>query len=216
MIPFIAGAGLSILSSIYQNKAIEETAESNYSSAVARAEREAMAQRGQLMAQSRENSIAVNQERYNLQREAMRERASESVQTAEGGFSGVLAQRLRTATDLSEGQEEANININEELSQDRLNAQATGVAQGRMDRIENARMARHNALASRKTGLDMATDALAGGATGMQMGKGLGIGGAGTVNSVATSSSTGVLMSDANPHDMTKKIGNDGLNHPRY
>lgn len=185
MIPFIAGAGLSILSSIYQNKAIEETAESNYSSAVARAEREAMAQRGQLMAQSRENSIAVNQERYNLQREAMRERASESVQTAEGGFSGVLAQRLRTATDLSEGQEEANININEELSQDRLNAQATGVAQGRMDRLENARMARHNALAQRKTGLDLVTGAIAGGATGMQVGKGLGIGGAGTVNSVS-------------------------------
>ena len=216
MIPFIAGAGLSILSSIYQNKAIEETAESNYSSAVARAEREAMAQRGQLMAQSRENSIAVNQERYNLQREAMRERASESVQTAEGGFSGVLAQRLRTATDLSESQEEANININEELSQDRINAQAYGVEQGRVDRIGNAQLARHNALASRKTGLDLVTGAVAGGATGMQVGKGLGIGGAGTVNSVATSGSTGVLMSDANPHDMTKKIGNYGLNLPTY
>ena len=48
------------------------------------AEREAMAQRGQLLQQSRQQSIAVNQERYNLQREAMRERASESVQTAEG------------------------------------------------------------------------------------------------------------------------------------
>ena len=216
MIPFIAGAGLSILSSIYQNRAIEEASDANYSSAVARAEREAMAQRGQLLQQSRQQSIAVNQERYNLQREAMRERASESVQTAEGGFSGVLAQRLQTATDLSESQEEANININQEFSQDAINAQATGVDQGRVDRLENARLARHNALAQRKQGLELVTDAVAGGATGMSIGKTLGLGGASAVNSVASSGSTGVLMSDANPHDMTKQIGNYGLNLPSY
>ena len=188
MIPFIAGAGLSILSSIYQNRAIEEASDANYSSAVARAEREAMAQRGQLLQQSRQQSIAVNQERYNLQREAMRERASESVQTAEGGFSGVLAQRLQTATDLSESQEEANININQEFSQDAINAQATGVEQGRVDRLENARLARHNALAQRKQGLELVTDAVAGGATGMSIGKTLGLGGASAVNSVQTGS----------------------------
>ena len=99
-VPFLAMAGLGLLSSIYQNKAIEEASSANYANAVERAEREAMAQRGQLMQQSRENSIAVNQERYNLQREAMRERGSEAVDQAERGFSGVLAQRIKTATDL--------------------------------------------------------------------------------------------------------------------
>lgn len=183
-VPFLAMAGLNILSNIYQNQAIEETAQDNYVNAVKRAEREAMAQRGQLMQQSRENSIAVNQERYNLQREAMRERGSEAVAQAEGGFSGVLAQRIQTATNLQEGQQDATIDINEELEQSTLNAKATGVEQGRVDRIDNARMARHNALAQRKQGVGLAVDAVSAGATGMQVAGGLGIGKNTTVNKV--------------------------------
>ena len=198
-VPFLAMAGLGLLSSIYQNKAIEEASSANYANAVERAEREAMAQRGQLMQQSRENSIAVNQERYNLQREAMRERGSEAVDQAERGFSGVLAQRIKTATNLQEAQQDATIDINEELEQSALNARSTGVAQGKVDRIDNARMARHNALAQRKQGVGLVVDTVSAGATGMQMASSLGIGGNTTVNTVDTKqNSFGVLRSDVN------------------
>ena len=180
MIPFLVGAGLSIYSSLRQNENIESTSSANYSMAVARAEREAMAQRGQLMAQSRENSIAVNQERYNLQREAMRERSAEAVAGAEGGFSGVLAKRIQTATSLAESQESSNIDVNQELEQDTLQAKAYGVEQGRVDRLENARLARHNALAERRQGVDLVVGAVSGGASAHSMAGGLGLGGADT------------------------------------
>ena len=204
MYGFLAGAGLSLLSNIYQNKAIESTANTNYENAVALAEREAVAQRSQLMVQAREQSIAVNQERYNLQREAMRERATESVQTAEGGFGGVLAKRLQTATDLSESQEGANIDINEELQDEARQAQAYGVAQGKVDRIGNARLARHNALQGRASGLSMVTGAVAGGAQGSKIGSALGIG-ATAVKSVDLATSD--TFDDINSPSSNRNLG---------
>ncbi len=181
---FLAMAGLNLLSSIYQNQAVEATAESNYASSVERAEREAMSQRGQLMTQARENSMAVNQERYNLQREGMRERASESVATAEGGFSGVLAQRMKSATNITEGVQDSTITINEGLEQDALNAKAMGVAQGKIDRIANAQTARHNTLSQRTGGLGLVTGALGAGAQGSQIAGSLGYGNNTKVNKV--------------------------------
>ena len=204
MYGFLAGAGLSLLSNIYQNKAIESTANANYENAVALAEREAVAQRSQLMVQAREQSIAVNQERYNLQREAMRERATESVRTAESGFGGVLAKRLQTATNLAEAQEDTNIDINEELQDETRQAQAFGVAQGRVDRIGNARLARHNALMGRTTGLGMLTGAVAGGAQGMALSSSLGIG-ATAVNSVDLATSG--TFDDINSPSSNRNLG---------
>jgi len=110
----------------------------------------------------------------------------------------VLAKRLQTATNLSEAQEDANIDTNEELQDETRQAQAFGVAQGRVDRIGNARLARHNALMGRTTGLGMLTGAVAGGAQGMALSSSLGIG-ATAVTPVATAGgSFGVLRSDSN------------------
>jgi hypothetical protein len=173
MIPFLVGAGLSIYNNLQQNANIESTANTNYSMAVARAERDAVAQRSQLQGQARQQSLQVNQERYNLQLEAMRERASGSVSTAEGGFGGVLAKRLQTATNLSEAQESSNININEDLQDESRQASNFNIEQGRVDRLGNAQLARHNALAQRTTGLGLVTGAVAGGAQGKQVGNAL-------------------------------------------
>jgi hypothetical protein len=170
---FLAGAGLNIMNSLQQNKVIESTSNANYSSAVARAERDAVAQRSQLLGQARQQSLQVNQERYNLQLEAMRERASGSVNTAERGFGGVLAKRLQTATDISEAQESATLDINEESQLESTQASSFNIEQTKVDRFGNARLARHNALAQRTTGLGLVTGAVSGGAQGVALGKSL-------------------------------------------
>jgi len=191
MIGFLVGAGLSIASNLQKNQQIESTASANYANAVAVAERNAIMQRGQLNRQAFEQSLAVNQERYNLQREAMRERSSEAVSTAEGGFGGVLAQRIKTATNIAESTEEGMIEINQELQDSANQGSNYAISQGRTDALGNARMARHNALASRATGLGLVTGAVAGGAQGQQVAGSLGIGSG--VNPVSTNRGNGFV-----------------------
>jgi hypothetical protein len=208
MIGFLVGAGLSIASNLQKNQQIEDTASANYANAVAMAERDATLQRGQLMRQSFEQSIAVNQERYNLQREAMRERSAESVSTAEGGFSGVLAQRIKTATDLSEQEQEGIININQDLQDSATQGSNSAITTGKSDRLHNARLARHNALAGKTSGLGLVTGAVSGGVAGQEVAGSLGLGGGvNAVNTAGVASTTGVLASDANPIGLSQNNG---------
>ena len=119
-----------------------------------RAQRDAEISRTMLNQQALEQSTEIQQDRQRLALEALRERGSQRASGAESGLGGVSSIRSMLSTDLNEGAQASNINMNVSNNLFRNQMEQAGININYQDRLQNSQTAVDNARRQKLGALD--------------------------------------------------------------
>lgn len=134
-----------------------------------RAQRDAEISRTMLNQQALEQSTEIQQDRQRLALEALRERGSQRASGAESGLGGVSSIRSMLSTDLNEGAQASNINMNASNNLFRNQMEQSGININYQDRLQNSQTAVDNAKRQKLGAMDYLGAGLSGVGAGMQI-----------------------------------------------